>query len=650
MNWGAFAGGVAQGFDLNRSLSNADKLDEMEKAARMQALRSKGMAEAEAQRSKRVSDLIKEGGTTGQPASGPIDTSTPKVETPESAAAVSASSPTANPDPAAANTAAVAMQSGSVAAPSVPDSPTANPDPAAANTAAATYPNETPAAPKPYTAWDGDPATDQPKGSVVQQTPVAKADASPTQAIVAGGTPPVVAKPSGKFTVLGKSFDTREEAQKAAEDAAPSATDLFMKNAVPKIAQQYIVNGQPDKAEAWTKYSESYNGKRAMKDWAAAYSAPDFDTAAAKFGKYYTDHINDGVDYTGHKMLTKEDGTQVAVVSLKDKKSGKETQMELTREKMLALGGANNPQHLFEQEQAKQTAAEKFKFEQAIKAQERRADFKDKSKLEQEKQDRLDQREGLKSDRDVVREGAKINAKIDAQVSSLRDAGYSDDDIKKMMPALVGAGEHKKTTDPTERRALIASDLMKNDPTFTRKSAADQNKQIDDMVGVIYKSEAPTATQSKTAAVVVDKPMPFNKDLPIKYRKSDGAPFHVVDGKYVPILGGVPGQAGSKPSAAPQPAATPATTAANGVPERVVAMPPPAQAPIQQPAPQVPVATKEQYLLERAEMGEAKRRQWSPEVKAYIEQQDRLKLQQEQARRDQEQAKAVQRSKEGIAR
>ena len=148
-------------------------------------------------------------------------------------------------------------------------------------------------------------------------------------------------------------------------------------------------------------------------------------------------------------------------------------------------------------------------------------------------------REGYKQDRIDAREGKKTDAAIDAKVSALRDAGYPDEEIKKMMPAIIGAGEHKKTTDPAERRALIASDLLKNDPSFARKSKDEQNKRIDDMMGVIYGDKAEPAKPA--APVILDKPMPYDKNLPVKYRKSDGKAFHVnAKGEYVPIEGPIP--------------------------------------------------------------------------------------------------------------
>lgn len=521
-NFGAFGGGLSQGFQSGVNMSKT--LQGLQRERALQEIREKGVAEANAARESAINDLIKSKGDSqvlpDQPTSGPVDTSTPKVETPADAQAVSEASPTASPDAAMAKGAASAMAPQQVTAPA--EAPTANPDAAAAATAAGNMPkgSQLPLAPSVSTQA---PAP-------VQATPDTKADAAPTpqQATAATGVQGNIPGQAG-FWVNGQRYDTREQARAAAEKAVPTSSELFMKNAVPKLAEQYLVNGEPEKAKAWTDYAESVNGKRAIKDWAAAYTAPDFDTAATRFGKYYSDHINDGVDYTGHKMKVNADGTQVAVVTLKDKATGKEMEMEMTREKMLALGSANNPQKLFEQEVAKQAQADKLKLEFQLKQQGRRADLQDKKELEL-----------YKADINSGKESEKVNAKIDAQVSSLRDAGYSDAEIKKMMPAIVGAGEHKKTTDPAERRALIASDLLKNDPTFARKTKDEQNKRIDDMMGVIY-GDQKTEPAPAAKPVILDKGMAYDKNLPVKYRKSDGKAFHVnAKGEYVPIEGAVP--------------------------------------------------------------------------------------------------------------
>lgn len=478
MNWGGFAAGLSNGF--NNGVSMGKTLRDVIRESRMQDLREQGMAEANAERTRMADASVTD--ATAAPTSGPSEATTPpeapKTEqTPEApkteaptAQQVSASSPTAAPDAATAKTALAGMDT--------PQEP-AKVDPAKAEpetTAAVVQPSAT-----QKVAAAGVPTA--------PEAPVEKA-------------PEVKQKASGRFSVKGldgQTFETREQALAAAEKLAPSAADLFIKNAIPKIAEGYLVNGEPEKAKAWQDYADSHTGKRMMKDWAAAFTAPDFDTAVSKFGTFYTDHIDDGVDFTGHKMKVNADGTKVAVVTLKNKATGKETEMELTRDKMLALAGQANPQKLFELEQSRTTAAEKAKLEARIKAQQRQADNADKMDLEGYKQDRIDAREEKR-------------------------------------------GSNKKTTDPTERRALIYSDLTKNDPTFARLPPDQQKAKVDKAMETIYgagasQDGATSAGGAKAPEPVkyATTPMKRDKSLPVYKNNETGKRYHRVNGVMVPI-------------------------------------------------------------------------------------------------------------------
>ena len=518
-NFGAFAGGVVHGVEQGIKLT--DSIDSMQQKMRIQKLREQGMAEAEQARLASVQGMIKENGVSDAPTSGPIDATTPKVETPEAqiTAVPGPTSVTATPLPP------VGLKPAAVGANAEGNDGEAE--------AQANMTKPAPAAPE---------AAVQP--SVAQPTPAqaSAAQATPQQAVASQGV--VTQKPSGKFSVNGQSYDTREQAMAAADKAAPSTMDFFMKNAVPKIAQQYVVNGDPATAKAWTDYAESQNGKRAIKDWAAAYSAPDMDTAVARFGKYYTDHINDGVDYTGHKLVTKTDGTQVAVVTLKDKATGKSQEMELTREKMLALGGANNPQKLFEQEVAKQREAEKLKYEASLKAQERREKRQDDLVLKKYEADRQDSREGIKQDRldqRVDRESRNRMDEIGLRAQLKVDLGED------------GASAYKKMTDPRERVAMLDKALSDKSHPDSREYSKMNREEKDaflldrmkryDSIG----SKVTTKEGQPAGTGIADKPMAYDSKLPVRYNKATGKPYHLVNGQYVPIQGAVPPQAGGLP-------------------------------------------------------------------------------------------------------
>lgn len=533
MNWGGFAGGFAQG--LNNGIQMGKTVRDLIREGRVNDLREKGMAEAEAQRAKSVQDMVKDNGAPGAsdaPKPAPQGQSSAPATTPEDTGVVAT--------PVRPQTDVVAVDLPPITRPGVGASSEGNQGEAEAAAAAAAKLQPAKPASAPQSPAPAPANAEAPTASI---TPSQAAAATP-QAVASEG---IVKKPSGRYTVNGESFETREQAVAAAEKAAPSATDLFMKNAVPRISEQYLANGDPEKAKAWADYAESHNGKRAMREWAAAYTSPDFDTALTRFGKYYTDHINDGVDYTGHELITKSDGTQVGIVTLKDKATGKEQKMEMTREAILQLGSANNPQKLFEQEVAKQREAEKLKMEFKLKQQQRKQEMADKKDLEAHKQGLIAERERSKDINADDRESKKLSAKIDTQVEALRDAGYSDDDIKRMMPALVGAGDHKKTTDPTERRALISSDLLKNDPKFARMTPEEQAKRVDDAMKVIYGDEKPPAA----APGATD---PSQAAGPIYRNNQTGERFRMINGQKVPV----------DPVPAPAPAAGPA----GGVPKR----------------------------------------------------------------------------------
>lgn len=533
MNWGGFAGGFAQG--LNNGVQMGKTVRDLIRDGRIQELREKGMAEAEAQRAKSVQDMIKDNGAPGA-----SDAPKPATQGPSAAPAPEDTGVVATP--VRPQTEVVAVDLPPITRPGVGASSEGNQGEAEAAAAAA---QRQPAAPSVSTQT---PAPVQPESPTASITPSQAAAATP-QAVASEG---IVKKPSGRYTVNGESFDTREQAMAAAERSAPSATDLFMKNAVPKIAEQYLANGDPEKAKAWADYAESHNGKRAMKDWASAYTSPDFDTALTRFGKYYTDHINDGVDYVSHEIINKSDGTQVGIVTLKDKATGKEQKMEMTREAILQLGSANNPQKLFEQEVAKQREADKLKMDFKLKQQQRKQEMADKKDLETHKQALISERERAKGAEADDRESKKLSARIDTQVEALRDAGYSDDDIKRMMPALVGAGDHKKTTDPTERRALISSDLLKNDPKFARMTPEEQAKRVDDAMKVIYRDESPAASPAQATPGAAN---PSQAAGPIYRNNQTGERFRMINGQKVPV---------DSPTQAPAPAAGPAA----GVPKR----------------------------------------------------------------------------------
>jgi hypothetical protein len=305
----------------------------------------------------------------------------------------------------------------------------------------------------------------------------AQAVSGPASPAMAGLPPP--AAPSKQFMVGGLGFDTREAATKQAEKEAPTVMEFFVKQAVPKIQEGYLAQGDPAKAEARHVF------------------------------KLYQNY-DDGVTPLSHESVKNKDGQVTGFnVKLKDDATGEERSQFIDKEALVEMGlSALSPPAMFELQYKKQSAADAARMAAAS------AELKDARTL----------------GRDLVKEGVKSNnaltladkriaadkekataagdqrikeidlqqtlrnaglgraekAKIEAKVEALRGAGYDDEQVNGMMPALLGTGEYKKTTDPTERRALIATELMKSDPSFARADSAKQAEKVDQMMSTIY--------------------------------------------------------------------------------------------------------------------------------------------------------------------
>lgn len=538
-NFGGFAGGLSDGFNsgvrMGKTLRDIIKENKMQET--LQKAREEAGAAYDAQNGPKPATVTEGPSTDGQPY---------KTETGAVVSPVKTSEVVTTGLPPVGESAA---PSASAVPPSVA--------------------TQAPAAPASGASSEGNAGEAEARAAMAKPTPQQAASAG-----VAGAPAAPTAEPQpAKYTAGNKTFDTRAAAEAStAQPADPAARSMYIQKHMAQKAQEYFISvGDMDSAEKYGKYAETVAGRQAIKSWADAKSAPDIDTRADRFGKYYTDHVNDGVDYTGHKILTKEDGTQVAVVSLKDKKTGKTSEMELTDDKMLQLGDAWNPAAVFKNEQTKAAAAA------AQKAKMGEEVFKSKLKLGEEKYkaDRLDAREGvkaantkdleatkgqqrlseisLKGQIEAQNVGAKAKAELTAKTDALKEAGYTDEEIKPLVPVLLKAGEFKKETSPQERRAIIGTELMKSDPSFSRGTAEEQKAKIDKAMAAITGGPAsPTpaapAAPGNPGATTPAQPAGMPAMNVYVRDKTTGQIYQIQGDKKIPVGGAAkPGPAGGLP-------------------------------------------------------------------------------------------------------
>lgn len=481
MNWGGFAGGFSQGF--NNGVQMGKTVGDVIKQKKIDDIRAQGMAEAEQARQAEAAKMVRasSAGEQGMSA-GQAPAPAPQPEAPQTGQLA--------PDNAVAQTYAVPQ-------PGAPMTPQDMQPPAAMTPAAAPGPT-TPAAATPEL--------------------VAPSPAAPPQAAASPAPSPAAAGMAGApkpFMVGDAGFDTREEALAHAMKNAPSVTDFFMKNAVPRIAQAYLEQGDVAKAEAWDKYAKDKTTQKNMETWAKmerAATMGDFQKAGDHMFDLYKQY-DDGVTPLSKEAVKDKDGKFTGFnVRLKNDETGEVTAQFIPQAQMVEMGlAALSPPAMFEQTFKRQQSAEQMRAKAAIDAandartgarqeaadirKETRAEAADVRRAGRERDMQKlkgDQRieeitieEQLKSANVGNSEKKKITAKVDA----LKSAGYDEKAISSMMPEIIGAGSHKKTTDPTERRAIVISSLMKDDMGFSRDTPDVQEEKVQRMMGLIYGKE-----------------------------------------------------------------------------------------------------------------------------------------------------------------
>lgn len=504
MNWGGFAGGFSQGF--NNGVQMGKTVNDLVKQDKIEKIRAEGIAEAQAARKAEIDASVKD--------------SQAKAESAAENVAPQSTGPTGT------RTGEIAPDTADVQTQAVPPPGVVQQQPLA------------PPVNSPQSAADAAPARPAPAPAAAAPMPQAQPipDAAPVPDASAAPAPPQPVPPAPmaaggmagapkRYTVNGKGFDDPAEARKYAESSAPTLTEFMRKTMVPKMQEAYIAQGDPEKAAAWGKWASESEHEDHAKTWAKTYQAAqagDIDAAAAGVIKMYKNY-DDGISLVSSEKVKDKDGNITGFnVKLKTDATGEQRSQFIDKKALTEMGlAALSPVQMFEQVYKRQQAADQLGAKAAIDAQndartmqrdvvkqamiEDRAD-KRTAASDARRAAEADRQHGYKLEELATSEqlkeagyGKAEKAKLQAKVDLLKDNGMSADAVKAIIPNLIGVDGYKKTTDPAERRALITSDLMKNDPTFSReKDPTKQAAKVDQLMGVIY---GPTAAPAAKPGV-----------------------------------------------------------------------------------------------------------------------------------------------------
>jgi len=292
----------------------------------------------------------------------------------------------------------------------------------------------------------------------------------------------------------GKVYGDEASARAASEKAAPDVMEYFMKDAAPKIGQMYLEQGSPEKAAAWGTWVDGQNGKKAIGQWSDAYKSlmtGDIEAGAEKFGQFYTDQIDDGVDYRGQTPVKNEAGDITGFkMKLFDRDTNKMHDIEMSKDKMIELGNAFNPQALFERVTAQGDKASALAAEVAMGDRESNRDLKGKIELEGVKSGYRQEESRTDAQLEQTYGTNTVRGKFDANVDILSQSGFSDEEIKEFTPGILGISTTRAAMSDRDLRSKIVDRLTDGymlASKFNALSSEEQEAKINAMVRLIDK-------------------------------------------------------------------------------------------------------------------------------------------------------------------
>lgn len=484
MQWGGFAGGLADGFEKGMRIGKS--INDMIKENGIKNLREQASAEAktayDADVSKRVTEnapkasdaATKATAATGSPQETPGVTTVEPVVQPETTTIAPA-----NPPSAAAPAAMPSAAQPQVAQPQAMQ-------PQAAPQAAAVEPQ---------------PATIPAAPQGVQAQPTASQPASGIHDM--------------PFTVGGKGYANREEALAASRKEGPSLQDVTSDRVSKAMADYYIGQGDPEKADKFTKWSKDKKNEAKIQTWADAsqlFKAGDYMGASRKLLKLHP-NFDDGMTIKSATAVKDDKGRETGFKLVFTDSSGKEQTQEHDAESIARTGlETMNPMGMAEKDFNASSAASVARAKAASDAANDRRTLGNQLTVEGVKADNAREAATVKDNRDMQTltikdqlEEAKLGRvdkqKVQTKIDFLGRSGFTENQINALMPALVGVGDFKKMTDPIETRGQILKLLLDRSFDFQNEKDPAKQKAMIDRFMVMQYGEGSTGNPAAARAV-----------------------------------------------------------------------------------------------------------------------------------------------------
>lgn len=388
-----------------------------------------------------------------------------------------------------------------------------------------------------------------------QAAPQAPPQVAPPQApppVAAQGLPPMQGQTERVIETPGIDPEgkRRSDAQtlQLAKVAAGSERDAIDKAISSRMRNFYMDRGEIELADKWDKYAEGQQGKKQIKAFAGAlkaYSAGNMQGFVESMIPVLKDSYGEGFAIQNYEPVkTKEGETTGYNFSIRNTRTGEVTQNSVPIGQLVQVGmSLGSPEAIHKRFIDAEQAKAKGASEAMAKRGEMDLKHRQSVDLERVRQGGQVALEGVKSQTQAQRDADlheknlerdsykgkidsanqknRVQQELDAKVGALTKAGYSEEFIKGALPDILGVNQHKKSTSPEEAKRLAHSDRIKNDMSYSRKTADEQRKILEQDMALIYggmkPSDAPAGAKPGAGEAA---PGPAARGLPVLDKKT----------------------------------------------------------------------------------------------------------------------------------
>jgi len=279
-------------------------------------------------------------------------------------------------------------------------------------------------------------------------------------------------------------------ARPAAQQKVGSFVDFVLNKQLPKIVDTYMANGDVKGAQALMEWGKSDQAKRntemfgsALNDFYAGASDGNYTPFADKAVKLLN-NSGHGAKATGYDFI-KDDGGKTTGITFHIEEG--DQKYDRTFNSMQDVGqflaGQADPRSQATLFQKRAADASKFKATIATKKAEAQIGLAKDTALEDTKQANRLQLEAAKSKQD----GSKVQRDFEYMSGVLKQNGFSDDEIKAYIPAMLKIGQDRKGISPQEYAQQLTK-IVAQDWTMRDKSPQEIAQKVNTLMQIAQKA------------------------------------------------------------------------------------------------------------------------------------------------------------------